>query len=123
MEMQTRKFLIIFFPDHLDALRNWEHNYLDNPNSNLDLCLGSGSDWRSIIDETPRDRWAEVLRELYVAQIKSLGYTQFEYERISTNKHPLYILIFCSRSELAAKLWRGISGKKRDGQRTFDFDK
>jgi three-Cys-motif partner protein len=128
LEFDTLKVLsdiradfIIFFPDHLDALRNWEHNYLDNPNSNLDRCLGKGSDWRSIINGTPRDRLAEVLRDLYVSQIKSLGYTQFEYERVFMKSHPLYILIFCSRSKLAAKLWRGISRTKSDGQRTFDF--
>ncbi len=120
---KRRADLVIFFPDHVDALRNWEHNYLDNPDSNLDRCLGKGSDWRSIISETPRSRLAEVLRELYVDQISSLGYTEFEYERISIKKRPLYVLIFCSRSKLAAKLWRGISQKKPDGQRTFDFDK
>jgi three-Cys-motif partner protein len=117
-----RADLIIFFPDHLDALRNWEHNYLDNPDSNLDRCLGTGADWRSIINETPHDHRAEVLRNLYVRQIKSLGYTQFEYERIGIKNHPLYVLIFCSRHPLAAKLWRGISGQKPNGQRTFKFD-
>jgi len=116
-----RADLIIFFPDHLDALRNWEKYYLGNPNSNLDHCLGSGANWRSIINKMPRDRLAERLRELYVGQIKSLGYTNFEYERISTKDHALYILIFCSRHPLAAKLWRGITGKKRNGQRTFSF--
>jgi len=117
----VRADIIIFFPDHLDALRNWEKYYLNNPRSNLDRCLGSGADWRLIINKTARERLAEVLRELYVEQIKSLGYTQFEYERIMMKGHPLYILIFCSRSTLAAKLWRGISQKKPNGQRTFKF--
>lgn len=117
-----RADLIIFFPDHLDVLRNWEHNYFDNPDSNLDRCLGPGSNWREIINKTPQHRLAEVIRELYVEQIKSLGYTHFEYQRIYAKGHPLYILIFCSRSDLAAKLWRGISQKEPDGQRTFKFD-
>jgi three-Cys-motif partner protein len=117
----VRADIIIFFPDHLDALRNWEKYYLNNPRSNLDRCLGPSVDWRSIINKTAREHLAEVLRELYVKQIKSLGYTQFEYERIMMKGHPLYILIFCSRSELAAKLWRGISQKKPNGQRTFKF--
>ena len=117
-----RADLIIFFPDHLDALRNWEKSYLNNPNSNLDRCLGSGADWRSILNKTPQNRLAEVLRELYVSQIKSLRYTEFEYERIRMKSHPLYILIFCSRHPFAANLWRGISGKKPNGQRTFKFD-
>ena len=117
-----RADLIIFFPDHIDALRNWEHNYLDNPGSNLDRCLGQGINWRSLLNETPVQHRAEVLRNLYVDQLKKqLGYTEFEYERISFKGHPLYILIFCSHHKIAAKLWRGISGKKPDGQRTWPF--
>ncbi|MHC4146780.1 MAG: three-Cys-motif partner protein TcmP [Planctomycetota bacterium] len=119
----VRADLIIFFPDHLDALRNWEQYYLNNANSNLDRCLGPGADWRSLLNEAPVQRRAEVLRNLYVDQLRTqLGYTEFEYERISFKNHPLYILIFCSRHKLAAKLWRGISGKKPNGQRTFRFD-
>jgi three-Cys-motif partner protein len=116
-----RADLIIFFPDHLDALRNWERHYLQDPDSNLDRCLGAGVNWRSIIDVTPTDRLAEVLRGLYVEQIRTLGYTEFEYQRISAKGHPLYILIFCSRSKLAAKLWRGISSKESDSQRRLPF--
>ncbi len=117
-----RADLIILFPDHLDALRNWEHHYLNDPDSNLDRCLGDGSDWRSIIDGTSPDRVAEVLRKLYVQQITSLGYTHFEYRRIYSKNHPLYILVFCSRSEFAAKLWTGISHIEHDGQRRFRFE-
>jgi three-Cys-motif partner protein len=120
---RVRADLIIFFPDHMDALRNWEHNYFNDPDSNLDRCLGAGADWRSKINNTPRERLAEVLRELYVSQIKTLGYTNFEYERITMGSHPLYVLIFCSRSDLAAKLWREISQVKADKQRTFKFHK
>jgi three-Cys-motif partner protein len=119
----VRADLIIFFPDHLDVLRNWEHNYFADPDSNLDKCLGVGTDWRSKINNTPQERRAEVLRELYVSQIRTLGYTNFEYERITMAGHPLYVLIFCSRSELATKLWRGISLIKADKQRTFKFNK
>jgi len=116
-----RADLIIFFPDHLDALRNWEEHYWENPDSNLDLCLGSGAHWRSILDAKPQPRWAEALRELYVSQIRSLGYTQFAYQRIKARGHPLYILILCSRSTAAVKLWRGIAGKEPDGQRRLPF--
>jgi three-Cys-motif partner protein len=118
-----RADLIIFFPDHLDALRNWEHNYLDNPNSNLDHCLGYGTDWRSLLNDAPAQQRAEVLRNLYIGQLRDkLGYTEFEYERISYKKHPLYILIFCARHKLAVQLWRRTSGKKPNGQLTFNFD-
>lgn len=116
-----RADLIIFFPDHIDALRNWEEHYLQDPDSNLDRCLGAGADWRSLLNAVPMDRRAEVLRKLYVDQIRSLRYCEFEYQRIYTKGHPLYILIFCSRSELAAKLWRRISDKGSDSQRRFPF--
>jgi len=117
-----RADLIIFFPDHLDMLRNWEHNYFENPDSNLDRYLGSGADWRTLFNDTPVQQRAEILRKLYVNQLKTkLGYKEFEYERISFKNHPLYILIFCSRHKLAAKLWRGISTKKPDGERMLPF--
>lgn len=116
-----RTDLIIFFPDHLDALRNCEYVYRDKPNSNLDKVLGSNADWRSLLKRLPRPRWAEVLRKLYVEQIRSLGYTEFEYERISNPAGPLYLLIFCSKHRAGSKIWRGISGTKRDGQRTLDY--
>ncbi len=116
-----RADLIIFFPDHLDALRNWEGHYLCDRDSNLDRCLGTGADWRSILDAVAPTRLAEALRELYVGQIRSLGYTEFEYKRIRAKGHPLYVLILCSRSERAAKLWRGISAKESDGQRMIQF--
>jgi three-Cys-motif partner protein len=116
-----RADLIIFFPDHLDALRNWEQHYLRDSDSNLDRCLGAGADWRSSLDTTPTERLAEVLRNLYIEQIRSLGYCEFEHQRISMKGHPLYMLIFCSRSKLAAKLWRGISDKESDNQRRLPF--
>jgi three-Cys-motif partner protein len=116
-----RADLIIFFPDHLDALRNWEKHYLQHSDSNLDRCLGPGADWRSMFDAAPPDSRAEVLRTLYVQRIGSLGYTEFEYRRMYAKGHPLYVLIFCSRNPFAAKLWRRISDIESDNQRTLPF--
>ncbi len=119
---RRRVDFIIFFPDHLDALRNWERNYFGKPNSNLDRCLGKGANWREIIDKTPQNQLAEQLKKLYVSQIKNLGYSHIEYQRITLkNGHPLYLLLFCSQSPLAAKLWRNISQKQPDGQRLLGF--
>jgi three-Cys-motif partner protein len=115
-----RTDLIIFFPDHLDALRNCEFVYRDNPNSNLDRVLGEGADWRSIFDK-PSSRWAEELRKLYVRQIRSLGYQYFEYERIAMKGRPLYLLIFCSKDKAGGDIWRKTAVKKPDGQRTLEF--
>lgn len=117
-----RADLIIFFPDHLDAKRNWEKYYLDNPESSLDRCLGSGADWRAILDKTPNERQIEKLRAMYVSQLETLGYEYFEFERIyMSGGRPLYLLIFCSHHSLGAKIWKGISSNKPDGQRTFQF--
>jgi three-Cys-motif partner protein len=113
--------LIIFFPDHLDALRNWEAVYHGNPNSNLDRVLGTAT-WRERLNATAKSNWAQALSDLYVDQIRSLGYTHFEAERISlpTGRF-LYKLVFCSTSDVGAKIWRGISMRKADGQSTFNF--
>ena len=119
---RKRMDLIIFFPDHLDALRNCQFVYKDNPDSNLDLVLGRGSEWRSQLEKYPTDRWAQVLRDLYVERIKILGYREFEYERICMMRgHPLYQLIFCSQHSVAAGIWRRVAKRKADGQNTFDF--
>ena len=111
-----RADLIIFFPDHLDALRNWEYVYKETPDSNLTKVLGRDN-WLEIMSEVSNDRWAEVLQNMYIEQIASLGYRFFEDERIAMpNGRFLYKLIFCTRHELAAKLWRGTSKRHRDGQ-------
>lgn len=116
-----RADLIIFFPDRLDALRNWKLNYHDDPDSNLDIVLGKGAAWRPIFEQEPKCRWAEKLRELYVSKIRTIGYRFFDYERISANGQPIYQLIFCSKDEAGAKIWRGTAQKKPDNQNTFDF--
>ena len=119
-----RADLIIFFPDRLDILRNWNTYYRENQDSNLDRFLGPDSNWRVVLDEAPPGNRVEVLRELYISQLKEkLGYTEFDFERILARGHPLYYLIFCSRNTLAAKFWREITRTKRDGQRTFDWGK
>lgn len=118
---EVRADLVIFFPDRLDALRNWARHYLHDPESNLDLCLGTGADWRSILESMPQDHLAQALRELYIRQIRSLGYSEFRFQRINAKGHPLYILILCSRSERAAKLWSAIARREPNGQRMIPF--
>ncbi|MCK4871866.1 MAG: three-Cys-motif partner protein TcmP [Phycisphaerales bacterium] len=116
-----RTDLIIFFPDHLDALRNWKVVYHDQPDSNLDKVLGTDA-WRRIFTDEPPSRCAELLRQLYEQQIRALGYKHFESERISgPGGRRLYLLLFCSKHDLGAKIWRGIASRKRDGQGTLPF--
>jgi three-Cys-motif partner protein len=111
--------LIIFFPDHLDALRNWKI-YDENQTSNLDRVLGA--QWRDEFKNAPPDGRADVLTTIYLRQLRTLGYSEFEFERISLlSGRFLYKLIFCSRAEAGGKIWRGISNKKADGQTSFNF--
>lgn len=114
--------LIIFFPDRLDALRNWGL-YKKNSESNLDLFLGKGVDWRRILDDSPTEKLPEELRNLYLAKLRSIGYEHFEFERIRAHGKPLYLLIFCSKHEAGLEIWKNVSMKKPDDQRTFDFPK
>jgi three-Cys-motif partner protein len=118
---QIRADLVIYFPDRVDADRNWRAYYWDNPDSNLDRVLGPGVDWRSELAEAPVHRRTETLLKLYETQIRKLGYAEFEWEPIPSWGARLYWLIFCSRHKAGAKIWRGTSQKKADSQQTFDF--
>lgn len=118
---ERRMDLIVFFPDRLDALRNCDYVYRDNPNSNLDRFLGT-AEWREPLDNAPGDQWAEVLRKIYTTQLRKLGYFGPELERIYWGAtHPLYLLLFFSKHELGLDLWRRVSQKKPDNQTSFDF--
>lgn len=118
-----RADLIIFFPDRLDALRNWAAYYLDNPESNLDRCLGQSSAWRTRLKNAPSHHHAQCLRDMYVEAIqRELGFSRIDFERIGiVSGQPLYYLIFCSRSETALQIWRRVTRTKPDRQRTWDF--
>jgi three-Cys-motif partner protein len=112
---------IIFFPDHLDALRNWENVYAGKPDSNLNKVLGT-DDWHDALLSSPRDHWARVLRGIYEEQIRNLGYQHIDYERIYFQSgKPLYLLIFCCREKIGGDIWRRIATTKPGGQSTFDF--
>lgn len=118
---QRRTDWIIFFPDHLDALRNWRNVYAGKPDSNLNQVLGT-SEWYDKLMSSPRDSWPSILRNLYERQIKKLGYEFVDYERITfQGGKPLYLLIFCCRHERGAEIWRNVTRKKASGQDTFGF--
>ncbi len=112
--------LIIFFPDRLDALRNWGF-YRKSRDSNLDHFLGTDVDWRSAFEQVPNDKLPEVLRRLYENKLRTLGYAYFESERICAYGNPLYLLIFCTKNAAGLDIWKGVSMKKPDEQRTFPF--
>ena len=119
---QRRVDFVIFFPDHIDALRNHEFYYKKNPNSKLTQVLGT-DEWEPALAAATPGKAAEILNNLYVAQIRVLGYDHFDYERIERpDGHPLYRLISCSRDKVGGKIWRGITQRKPDGQGSFDFE-
>lgn len=119
---QRRTDLVIFFPDHLDALRNWENVYHGKPDSNLDKVLGTGA-WYDRMMAEAQDNWASTLTQVYVEQIRTLGYPHFEYQRIArAQRQPLYRLIFCSADEAGARLWRRVASKEPGGQYTLGFE-
>lgn len=120
---QRRTDLIIYFPDRVDALRNWHAYYWDDEPSNLDRFLGPDSDWRARLKAAPTGQQkVKALLEIYERQIRKLGYTEFEWEAIPSTGQRLYWLIYCSRVPIGAKIWRGISRTKPDQQRTFGFE-
>lgn len=118
-DSRRRMDLIVFFPDHLDALRNWRVYYEGKPNSNLTRVLGT-YEWEQALNDCPPDKRVQVLKEIYVKQIRTLGYKHFEYERIShTNGGPLYLLIFCCKHQTGGDIWRKVSLRKPGGQDSF----
>lgn len=108
--------LIIYFPDRVDVLRNWRMNYDEDRESNLDRVLGTG-DWRLIFESEAKGNWVKALRDLYITQLGKLGYTTFRFIRIEAAGRPIYQLIFCSKADVAAKIWDGISKIQPDRQR------
>lgn len=116
-----RADLIVFFPDRSDILRNWLKYYFDNPESNLDRYLGAGVNWRAMIETVPHHRLCDRFLKLYQGQIEKLGYRYFDYERISTDRGPLYRLIYASRNQVGLRIWRRVAQRKPDRQDTFDF--
>ena len=121
-QLANRKMdLIIFFPDHTDALRNWRMLYEDDQNSNLDLVLNSAP-WRQQKEQIAPSGWSDMLTRLYVTEIKKLGYLHFDYERICrTDGRHLYKLIFCSKDKAGATIWANTARKNRQGQLGLDF--
>ena|GEM_PF-5110668 len=96
--------------------------YKGRRDSNLDGVLGPNADWRARLHASLKDRWADLLRDIYLEQIRALGYAEFDDARIFGKEHPLYRLIVCSQHKTAMKIWRGIAKKKPDGQYSFAFE-
>jgi three-Cys-motif partner protein len=113
---QRRSDLIVLLADNMDALRNWQAYYLNNPLSSLDRFMGEPG-WREVLEATPYDRQAQALRERYEKQLASVGFRHFEYEPVQNSSgRDIYKLLFASGNEAGAKIWRGVSRKDEGGQ-------
>lgn len=111
-----RSDLIVLLADNMDALRNWQTYYVQNPHSSLDRFMGEPG-WRETLQSTPTSRQAQVLRERYEAQLKSVGFKHVEHEPVqNASGRDIYKLLFASADEAGVKIWRGVSRKDEGGQ-------
>ncbi len=116
-----RSDLIVLVPDGMDVIRNWKTYYRHDPSSNLDRFLGS-PDWRRALEQSRPDRIAHALREFYETRLKLLGFQYFESERVvNENGANLYILLFASRHDAGARIWRGVTRTDEGGQRSLPW--
>ena len=113
--------MLILFPDHMDALRNCFAYYMGKPDSKLTTVLGTDR-WEGELENSSQSRHADILRDIYIDQLKGLGYEWFDSVRICQKQgRSLYRLIFCSKHKRGGEFFQKISLKQRDGQTTFDF--
>lgn len=121
-KLASRKVdFIIYFPDHIDALRNAKFYYEGKPDSNLTTFLGT-DEWEQELADAPTGRHADVLRTIYERQLAGLGYSFGNSQRITRpDGRFLYKLIFASRHKAGIKIWNGTALKEPDGQGRFDF--
>jgi three-Cys-motif partner protein len=119
---QRRSDLIILLADNMDALRNWNAYYFDNPKSALDRFIGEPG-WREIFLKELPERRATALREKYFNQLKSLGYEFFDSERVANSGgRDIYSLVYASRSPVGLNFWKKAASVDEGGQRSFSFD-
>jgi three-Cys-motif partner protein len=100
--------LIILFADRMDLERNVEAYYYPQRGSKLDQFLGEKSDWRTQWDRLAnRDegRVRQLFAEIYLKQLREIGYKFSRTRPIESERGPLYRLVYASKSELGLKFW------------------
>lgn len=101
--------LLILFADDMDLVRNVEEYYYPRLGGKLDLFLGPDSCWRDKWDhlqvrDAPHVR--QLFSEIYLEQLKRLGYIHTETIQIPRTGRPLYRLIYASKHPLGLKFWQ-----------------
>lgn len=98
--------LIILFSDAIDIVRNVEEYYRPGKSDKLDRFLGDGSNWQRHWDQL-KNRSAgnvrQLFADLYIAQLKTLGYTHCKSWPLEGPKGPVYRLVYASKNELGLK--------------------
>jgi three-Cys-motif partner protein len=116
-----RADLIILLADHMDAIRNWRTYYMGNPESVLDGLLGA-SGWRAALSHAAAESQSSVLRGLYEAALRSIGYSYIDFKPIANSRNRvIYCLVFASASPTGLRLWTKVGLKGPDLQRGLDF--
>lgn len=118
--------LLILFPDAVDAMRNVDYHYFDNPESKLDQVLGLQSNWRQLKAELVSPdaaRKRQLFVKIYKYQLrKHAGYEFFADEVILGNSGPLYRLVFATKHQQGIDFWKKSTAKEFSGQkRMFDL--
>ena len=101
-------------------MRNADHYYFNQPESNLDRVLGPDSDWRrKKVDLANAD--ASALRQLFASiyedQLRNLaGYEYFANEVICGPAGPLYRLVYATKHFRGLDFWNKSVKKELSGQ-------
>ncbi len=113
--------LLILFPDAIDILRNAEHLYFNQRDSNLDQVLGAGSDWRRLkteLDRSEPEDLRKLYSDIYKTQLqKHAGYSHFADEVIKGPTGPLYRLVYATKDPRGIDFWNKSVSKEAGGQK------
>jgi three-Cys-motif partner protein len=112
--------LVVLFPDAMDAVRNTQAYYFQQPDSKLDRVLGANSDWRTEYQNLGTHERSAVCKwftDLYRRQLsKVAGYDQFGEEVIRGPQGPLYRLLFASKHPRGLDFWTKVTKRELGGQ-------
>jgi len=100
--------LLILFADAMDIARNVDEYYYSRHSDKLDLLLGERSNWRQGWEKLHnRDggNLRQFFAEVYLSQLKLLGYSFSRTLPINSDHGPLYRLVFASKHERGLKFW------------------
>jgi three-Cys-motif partner protein len=119
---QSRVDLLVLFADRMDIVRNVDR-YEKQTDSKLDQMLGQGANWRqgwaALSNRTPLNI-CRFFADLYEQQLRShLGYVTFGEKEMSTQRGPIYRLIYASKHPKGLEFWNKITKRDHGGQLGF----